>query len=495
MSNRPASNLLGPVNAGGAPARGAMPFDLKEWVEIPLRHPFHVVVPFVLVVTAAVSATFLLPKKYQSNTLILIESSRVPDRIAPNLSSESANRRLQAIRQEILSRTRLERVNAELNPYPKVASPNDAVERMRTSIEVAFKGDDAFSIDYTHQDPHMAQRVTARLATLFTEESQKSRQEEMEGASAFLDGELQAARKQLDDKEESLRRYKEQHMGRLPEQMSANLATLQRLQLEQQSLDQTIRSAEERVDRLEASRSGPEGVRDSPAPLEAEITRLRNQLASLRTKYTDEHPDVKAVQAQLEVLTRSAAATPGSTAAVSDGASRGQAERARAELRTLIVRRDDLRKQVDMFQARVEQAPRAEQDMATLTRDFNQLRDNYYELLRKKTDVQRAERLQQRWRDAFRILDEANLPERPVFPNRSLFISLGILLGLGLGLGAAFGQEVLLDTSVKTVHDLETTLPHPVVGRIPHVGHADLRKMAAQMHQASAALKPGARGR
>ena len=166
-------------------------------------------------------------------------------------------------------------------------------------------------------------------------------------------------------------------MGRLPEQMSANLATLQRLQLEQQSLDQTIRSAEERVDRLEASRSGPEGVRDSPAPLEAEITRLRNQLASLRTKYTDEHPDVKAVQAQLEVLTRSAAATPGSTAAVSDGASRGQAERARAELRTLIVRRDDLRKQVDMFQARVEQAPRAEQDMATLTRDFNQLRDNY----------------------------------------------------------------------------------------------------------------------
>lgn len=483
MSHRQPSGLLGDIHPGGGHSRGAPPFDLHEWLEIPLRHPVHVAVPFVLMVTLAVTATFVLPKKYQSNTLILIESSRVPDRIAPNLSSETATRRLQAIRQEILSRTRLERVNSELNPYPKLASQNDAVERLRTSIDVAFKGDDAFSIDYIHQDPHMAQRVTARLATLFTEESQKARQEEMEGASEFLDGELQAAQRQLDEKEEALRRYKEQHMGRLPEQLSANLATLQRFQLEQQSLDLTIRAAEDRVERMEGSPAAGEAIGASPTSAETEIARLQGQLASLRMKYTDEHPDVKAVLLQLEGLTRGASNAPGNRSASNDAATKGSTERARAELRSLIARRDDLRKQVEMFQGRVEQAPRAEQDMANLSRDFNQLRDNYYELLRKKNDVQRAERLQQRWRDAFRILDQANLPERAIFPNRPLFISLGILLGLGLGLGTALAQELLLDTSVKTVRELEMALPYPVVGRIPHVGHIEFRKAAAQFHR------------
>jgi len=182
-------------------------------------------------------------------------------------------------------------------------------------------------------------------------------------------------------------------------------------------------------------------------------------------------------------LTRGASNAPGNRAASNDAATKGAAERARAELRSLIARRDELRRQVELFQGRVEQAPRAEQDLATLTRDFNQLRENYYELLRKKTDVQRAERLQQRWRDAFRILDQANLPERAIFPNRPLFISLGILLGLALGLGTALAQELLLDTSVKTVRELETVLPYPVVGRIPHVGHIEFRKAAAQLHR------------
>jgi len=493
MNDRPPGSLLGDVHRASGPSRAAPPFDLHEWLEIPLRHPKSVLLPFILTVAAAVTATFVLPKRYTSNTLILIESNKVPERIAPNLTGESANRRLQAIRQEILSRTRLERVNSELSPYPKLESRNDAVERLRAAIDVNFKGDDAFSIDYTHHDPHVAQQVTARLATLFTEESQKSRQQEIAGASEFLDGELQAARQQLDEKEEALRRYKEQHMGRLPEQLPANLATLQRLQLEQQSLDLTIRAAEDRVERAEASRGATDPLGPSPAPLEAEIARLQAQLATLRTKYTDEHPDVKAVIAQIENLNRTAAATASSPAG-GDVVSKGALERARSELRGLNARREDLRKQIETFQGRVEQAPRAEQDVATLTRDFNQLRENYYELLRKKTDVQRAERLQQRWRDAYRILDEANLPERPVFPNRTLFISVGILLGLALGLGTALAQETLLDTSVKTVRDLETVLPYPVVGRIPHVGHTEFRRAATQ-HQASAAVKPATRGR
>ena len=51
--------------------------------------------------------------------------------------------------------------------------------------------------------------------------------------------------------------------------------------------------------------------------------------------------------------------------------------------------------------------PRSEQNLATLTRDFTQLRDNYDGLLRRRVDARMAVRLQQRWTEDFEILDPA----------------------------------------------------------------------------------------
>ena len=84
--------------------------DLLEYLETPLRRPWHVVVPFVLIVATAVAVAYLLPKKYRSSTLILVESEKVPDAFVASMATERTTKRLQTIRQEIMSRTRLERV-------------------------------------------------------------------------------------------------------------------------------------------------------------------------------------------------------------------------------------------------------------------------------------------------------------------------------------------------------------------------------------------------
>ena len=121
-------------------------------------------------------------------------------------------------------------MNEELHPYPEVASPSAVIATMQAAIDIEFRGGDAFSIEYTHRDPHMAMNVTNRVASLFIEEFRRSRQTQFEGAADFLDSELQQARRQLDAKEEALRVYKERNLGRLPEQLDASLSTLQRLQ-------------------------------------------------------------------------------------------------------------------------------------------------------------------------------------------------------------------------------------------------------------------------
>jgi capsular exopolysaccharide synthesis family protein len=69
------------------------------------------------------------------------------------------------------------------------------------------------------------------------------------------------------------------------------------------------------------------------------------------------------------------------------------------------------------------------------------------------------------------ITDKAEPDYRPVKPNKVLNITLGVLVGLAIGIGLAFFIEYL-DTSVKTIDDVERALQAPVLGVIPqNVGY------------------------
>jgi uncharacterized protein involved in exopolysaccharide biosynthesis len=117
----------------------------------------------------------------------------------------------------------------------------------------------------------------------------------------------------------------------------------------------------------------------------------------------------------------------------------------------------------------VDLAPRTEQELATLTRDFQKLNENYLALLNKKLDAQMAQKLEERWKgERFRILDPAYLPEQPVSPNRLAFALGGLVAGLAAGLLLAGGAE-LLDRSVKTARQLQDAIPYPVIAIITHI--------------------------
>ncbi|HTL58432.1 MAG TPA: polysaccharide biosynthesis tyrosine autokinase [Candidatus Limnocylindrales bacterium] len=64
------------------------------------------------------------------------------------------------------------------------------------------------------------------------------------------------------------------------------------------------------------------------------------------------------------------------------------------------------------------------------------------------------------------IVDKAMPGLRPVRPNKVLNITLGVVIGLIVGVGLAFFIEYL-DTSVKTIDDVERSLGSPVLGVIP----------------------------
>ena len=193
-------------------------------------------------------------------------------------SRRLCRRRLSTISQQILSRTNLERIILQFNLYQRqssigsrttapegmqqylrellgqhvtqmmnrfiptfdqsVAPMEVLVDRMRQDVEVkVMGGNNAFSIAYVGTDPLIVMKVTNILASLFIDENLRLREQQAEGTSEFLATEHTESKKELEKQERALKEFKEKHMGALPEQMTTNLRTLDRLQVELQTIN------------------------------------------------------------------------------------------------------------------------------------------------------------------------------------------------------------------------------------------------------------------
>jgi succinoglycan biosynthesis transport protein ExoP len=436
--------------------------QFRHFLYAPLRRPVLVLVPWAAVFLVSIVALFLVPKKYVSSALVLVESEKVPESFIPKVATREPGQRLEAVRPEILSRTRLERVIEETKPYPGLDSMTRAVEKMRQAISINISGNDGFTIEFYHSNPRKAQEVTDRLARLFIEETVKSREQQVEGAVDFLITQVKDGRTELESKEAALRRFKEEHMGQLPEQLQTNLTTMQMLQREMQTVEESLLFARERQEALARGAGRPAGA---PAGATEDVGELRRQLASLRSRYKEEHPDVENLKARIARLE----ARRGEAPVDGDPIGREQLAKASYEVKKLEERQRALERQIATIRANVAETPRTEQELADLTRDYKKLDENYTALLAKQLDAQMSGRLEHRWKgDRFRMLDPASLPEKPVFPKPPIFLGVGAVLGLFFGLGAALLAEYL-DPTVKDSEVLQAVQGYPVLASIPHV--------------------------
>jgi polysaccharide chain length determinant protein (PEP-CTERM system associated) len=357
-------------------------------------------------------------------------------------------------------------------PYPEIESKTQGVEQMRRAIFINISGNDGFALEFVHSDPLKAQQVADRLANLFIEETVRAREQQVEGAVDFLVTQVADARKELEKKDEALRRYKETRLGSLPEQLQTNLATMSMLQQEAQSIEESLIFARAKRDALARRRPNSTVVTvpgAAPHPGSDELDDLRRQVAALKGRYTENHPDVQRLNSRIARLESRLSAIPaeGEPLIIDDSALvREQLEASTLEVNKLEEKRADLERRNALIRGRVEETPRTEQDLANLKRDYDKLNENYTTLLAKRLEAQLAGRLEQRWKsDRFRVLDPASLPEKPYFPKPPLIIGLGILMGLLTGVGITLGAEYL-DPSIKDVQDIEKLLTFPVLARI-----------------------------
>lgn len=446
-----------------------------------------------IVTTMAIAVSSWLPDRFRSETLILVNSRNVAQEFVRSTVTETTiGDLLPSITQQILSRTRLERIIRDLNPYPedRGSKPMETlVKQLTEDIEVmAVEGSEALRVTYTSRSPRLAMRVTDRLAGLFIEENTQDRQELVQETSDFLATQLEGARQRLVEQEKRMAEYRFEYGTELPAQLAANMQVIQNAQAQLQLLAEATNRDRDR--RLLAARQLAELQSSDVTRLEA----AEAELKTLEIRLTPRHPDLLRARERLATLRRLASANEEPSPPGNQPTSLAEVERRRRiqELRDEIenldqglaqrqAREAELRETVQTYQARIEALPIRESELIAITRDYDTLQSVYRTLLTKQEESKVAENLEQRQvGERYRILDPPREPERPASPNRLLLDLIGALGGLVLGAGLAALRE-LYDKRVHVEADIRAAVALPVVATIPRImNRSERRRMLAR---------------
>jgi succinoglycan biosynthesis transport protein ExoP len=489
-----------------------------DWVVgVARRRKWVAVVAFLAPLSIGLTVTTVMPSMYRGTATVLVDRQQVPEAFVTSTVTSALETRLQTISQETLSRSRLEALISQFNLYPELRKrlfPEEVVERMRRDIGFELKGVDvrgarqatvAFTIAYTGLVPDIVAQVTNTLASFYIDENQKVRERQAAGTAEFLRVQLQDTKERLDTQERRVSDFKRRHLGELPQQMDANLSTLERLNMQLRLAADSQTRLEERRASVTAQLAEASAIVGSGSPESGSVRldRLRQTLRELRSRFTDKYPDVVETQAEIDLLTRQLA----------DAKAKGQVEidtsptaspqvlRLRealslidAEMKGLKSEETHLKIEIRGYQHRVEQTPRREQEFKELSRDYETTREFYQTLLKKYEEASIAENMEQRQQgELFRIIEPAVPPKRPV-TNPLRVIMMTIVASVGLALGAVFAAEQL-DTSFHTSEELRAHTAAPLLVTIPPiVTDADIHRTALRFRLAATAVTVGILG-
>jgi len=471
------------------------PFEIEKYKEIALRRRWWIIIPFLLSILTGIVLTLVLPKVYQANTLILIQPQKVPASYVQEIVSVDIEDRVRTITQQVTSRTNLEKIINEFNLYNKPGSHmfmEDKVKILRKNISIEILSGSgrrgatpsSFQIFFTGKYPKRVANVTNALASYFIAQNLKIREDQAIGTSEFLADELENIRRRLLEKEEELKGYRERYMGGLPEQLDTNLRILERIQGQIVTNQENLREAENRklmIQQQLAEAAEMRRVREAPAEGAGEIAQstsldqLKTQLASLEAKYTQRHPDVIHLKEKIADLESKEKTDVKPVQEIPENRDMILAERnlvnqlreIELEIKNLKAEAAQLHSQMKWYQAQVERTPKREQELMSLNRDYENIRETYNSLLGRKLEAELAVSMERKQKgEQFRILDPAEVPIRPLKPDIRRILLMTVLLGFALGCGLAYLRETM-DTSFRRPEDVEEVLQIPIIASIP----------------------------
>jgi polysaccharide chain length determinant protein (PEP-CTERM system associated) len=480
---------------------GHRDLTIEDYAGIFKRRFWLILISSVTLLVTGVGVSYVLPPKYQSQTLVLIEQQTVPEEYVKPVVEEDLGARLSSMKEQILSRSRLEPI---IEKYSLFAGSNntmdDRVDLTRKAIKVTqiqsgqTRGSGTmpgFFVSFEAPDPRIAQQVCGEITSLFVKENIDARQDSAEGTSDFLKQQLDDSKRKLDEEDAKLASFQEKYIGQLPGQETSNSNTLQSLTAQLDASTNSLSRLQENETFLEAMVSQQTHDVQSTEPTAAvaederrkDLKDLTAQKQALDAIYTPDHPDVVAINrriADLQAEIAHAAAQPAPPAAhesaVTNRPDPPQLQQLKAQLRAAQQsvagakqQQAEIQKQIHTYESRIESSPKVEEEYKDITRDHDTALQFYNSLLTKMNESSMATALEHREQgEQFKVMDAPNLPDEPSFPNRPIFAGGGFAAGLFLGLIIAALLEYR-DTSLRNERDVWAFTKLPTLAILSHI--------------------------
>jgi polysaccharide chain length determinant protein (PEP-CTERM system associated) len=406
---------------------------------------------------------------------------------------------LQIINQRIMSSSRLLEIISRFNLYAELRqkkTTDEIVAQMREDIKLDTISADvvdprtrrpstatiAFTLSYEGKSAQQVHQVANVLASLYLEENLHVREQQALGTSRFLEEEMQQLRARLAETEAGIAEFKEKHLNELPELLPINTQGLDRTAQEVKRVTDLIRTLRDREDYLQSQLTimPPDSSQQDTRRLEE----LRVQLVHLKTRFSDEYPDVIKTRAEIAELEKQSESEKDSPGEGSGEASvptsnpwenplytnlASQLKATQSEIASLRQQLADLNRNREEYRRRVEATPRVEERYRALLLQRDNTQAKFNDLMGKFMEASVAHGLEKDQKgERFTLIDPARLPEKPIKPNRLAILLIGIVLGVGAGVGTASLRE-FADHSVRTAEGLSAATAFPVLASIPEI--------------------------
>ncbi len=468
----------------------------EDYLGILKRRRWQILLSVLIIPPLVLAASFVIPPRYVSQTLVLIQQQKVPDDFVKPVLSENLDARLAAMREQIMSRTRLQPIIEKFGLFPNEPTVDARLVAMRKAIDVKpiesqmtrTNGLPGFFISFTGSSARVAQQVCGEITSMFLSENLRAREQSAQGTTDFLVGQLSDAKRSLDEQDARLAQFQRKYVGALPEQESSNLNMLTSLNTQLDAATQNLSRLQQEKTYLEALVGQQTNALDSldntgasPQVAGAELQKLEAQAAELETRYTPDHPDVVKIHRQIDAQKKMlAASTQSGKPKKAVQSNQPEFQKLQAQLGSLdegiaAKKREQagIQQQMNIYQARIAASPAVQEQYKQVTRDYQTALQFYNELLAKRNRSEMAMDLDRRQQgEQFLVMDPPNLPERPVFPNRIFFGIGGLAGGLAFGLLLS-GYLEYRDQGLRNERDVLALTDLPTLASIPWIGSAE----------------------
>jgi protein tyrosine kinase modulator len=475
--------------------------SLDDYLAMLRRRLWLILFPAVLAPAIGFAVSYAFTPKYTSTAVVLVEEQKVPAGYVKPVVTEDLSQRITRLEQRALSTEELRPMvdKLKLSEGPLGMSMDEirkgvsiqAVQAVVGQASWQNKGEvPGFNVNFTGDNPKQVQAICSEITNIMIRENFADREHIAQETAGFLGRQVQDAKNKLDELDSKMAAFKARYPGQLPTESDKNMQYLMALNSQLEANTQTLNRAQQDkayaesmlAQQLAAWKSTADS--SDPKTLQKQMADLQSELLQLRTRYTDDYPevakaknDIKALQKKIDEA-NAAAANPSTVGSNTNNLAeppeiqqlRFQIHQQQDTIAQATRAQQKIQGEIKLYESRVALSPVIDQQYKELTRDYETAQKNYNDLLmnKNKADTQiDMEREQQG--EQMHVLQPASFPDAPSFPNRLLFAGGGLGGGLVLGVVLAMWLE-FRDQLIRNEADVLVLLDLPVLTQVPWVG-------------------------